>query len=134
MKTWHLVVPLALAGTTPLAQGTEGAVAANFTGPMENIAPPSAQATGHEAIVASGTIAEFYSQIANGAPFDVSVPSSPEPTIVLGENITQAYRFVATGTAVLLKRGERNEAAKALLVYLHGEPRQSNYRSFGYTL
>lgn len=248
MKTWHLIVPLALAGTTTLAHGAEVqvAVAGNFTSPMEKIAPAFEQATGHKVIVSYGMGGKFYSQITNGASFEVllssdeetpnrlvkdklalaesqityaigslvlynskeglvedkvailkkgsfdrlaianpkvavygaaavqvmngqGVYSSLEPKIVLGENITQAYQFVATGNAdlgfvalsqiykdgacakgsywlvpkdlypplkkgaILLKRGEQNEAVKALLAYLHSEPAKETIRSFGYT-
>ena len=248
MKAWHLIFPLALAWTTTPTHSAEVqvAVAANFTGPMEKIAPAFTQATGHKAIVSYGTVGKFYAQITNGAPFEVlissddetpnrlvkdnialaesqityaigslvlysakeglvddkgailkkgqfdrlaianpkvavygaaavqvmngqGVSSSLEPKIVLGENITQAYQFVATGNAdlgfvalsqifkdgvyakgsywlvpkdlypplkqdaILLKRGERNEAAKALLAYLHSEPAKETIRSFGYT-
>lgn len=248
MKAWHLIVPLALAWTTTLAHSAEVqvAVAANFTGPMEKIAPAFEQATGHKAVVAYGTVGKFYAQITNGAPFEVLISSDDEtpnrlvkdkialaesqityaigslvlystkeglvddkgailkkgsfdrlaianpkvavygaaavqvmngqgiyaalePKIVLGENITQAYQFVATGNAdlgfvalsqiykdgayakgsywlvpkdlypplkqdaILLKRGAQNEAAKALLAYLHSEPAKETIRSFGYT-
>lgn len=248
MKTWHLIVPLALAWTTTLAHGAEVqvAVAGNFTGPMEKIAPAFEQATGHKVIVSYGTVGKFYSQITNGAPFEAllssdeetpnrlakeklalaesqftyaigslvlysakeglvddkgailkkgsfdrlaipnpkaavygaaaiqvmngqGVSSSLEPKIVLGENITQTYQFVATGNAdlgfvalsqiykdgvyakgsfwlvpkdlypslkqdaILLKRGEQNEAAQALLAYLHSKPAKETIRSFGYT-
>ena len=93
-----------------------------------------------------------------------------EPKLVLGENITQTYQFVATGNAdlgfvalsqiykdgqyadgshwlvpaelypplkqdaVLLKRGEDNPAARALLGYLQSDPAREIIRSFGYSL
>jgi len=49
------------------------AVAANFTGPMERIAPEFEKATGHKAVIAYGTVGKFYAQIKNAAPFDVLV-------------------------------------------------------------
>ncbi len=92
------------------------------------------------------------------------------PKLVLGENITQTYQFVATGNAelgfvalsqiykdgnyaagsywmvpaelypqlkqdaVLLKRGNENTAARALLAYLQSETARGIIRSYGYTL
>lgn len=90
-----------------------------------------------------------------------------EGKLVQGENITQAYQFVASGNAelgfvaysqilkdgkpsgsfwqipaklysplvqdaVLLKRGEANPAAKALLAYLKGDAASAVIRGFGY--
>lgn len=54
------------------------AVAANFTGPMEIIAPEFEKATGHKLVIAYGTVGKFYSQIKNGAPFDVLVSADEE--------------------------------------------------------
>lgn len=169
-----------LAVSMPVANAGEVsvAVAANFTGPMEKIAPAFEQATGHKALIAYGTVGKFYAQIKNGAPFDVlvsadsvtpmrleqdglalpesrytyaigklvlwsskpglvddkgevlrkgdfkflsianpkvavygaaavevmkkmGVDTALEPKFVYGENITQAYQFVATGNADL---------------------------------
>jgi molybdate transport system substrate-binding protein len=93
-----------------------------------------------------------------------------EPKLVIGENITQTYQFVASGNAelgfialsqiykdgqyaagsywmvpaelypqlkqdaVLLKRGEKNAAAHALLTYLQSDTAKDIIRSYGYTL
>jgi molybdate transport system substrate-binding protein len=54
------------------------AVAANFTGPMEKIAPAFEKATGHKVLIAYGTVGKFYAQIKNGAPFDVLISSDSE--------------------------------------------------------
>ncbi|MBO9355151.1 molybdate ABC transporter substrate-binding protein [Bordetella petrii] len=47
------------------------AVAANFTAPMQAIARQFEQDTGHKAVAAFGATGQFYSQIKNGAPFEV---------------------------------------------------------------
>jgi len=47
------------------------AVAANFAGPMQQIAVRFASDTGHKAVVASGSTGRLLAQIENGAPFDV---------------------------------------------------------------
>jgi molybdate transport system substrate-binding protein len=54
------------------------AVAANFTGPMEKIAPAFEKVTGHKVLIAYGTVGKFYAQIKNGAPFEVLVSSDSE--------------------------------------------------------
>lgn len=100
----------------------------------------------------------------------MGVQAALEPKLVLGENITQTYQFVATGNAdlgfvalsqiykdgqyaagsywmvpaelypqlkqdaILLKRGENNSAARALLDYLQSDSAKEIIRSFGYSL
>lgn len=74
------------------------AVAANFTAPMQEIAPLFAKATGHEAQLSFGATGKFYAQINNGAPFDVllsadaSTPTklANEKMAVAGSQITYA--------------------------------------------
>ncbi len=57
--------------TSAQADTVTVAVAANFTAPMQEIAPLFAQATGHQAELSFGATGKFYAQIHNGAPFDV---------------------------------------------------------------
>lgn len=75
----------ALMGCATLAHADEVsvAVAANFTGPMEKIAPAFEKATGHKALVAYGTVGKFYAQIKNGAPFEVLISADDETPIRL---------------------------------------------------
>jgi molybdate transport system substrate-binding protein len=47
------------------------AVAANFTAPIQAIAKDFEKDTGHKLIAASGATGQFYTQIKNGAPFEV---------------------------------------------------------------
>jgi len=47
------------------------AVAANFSGPMQKIAAAFAEDTGHLALLSFGATGNFYSQIRNGAPFEM---------------------------------------------------------------
>lgn len=72
MKRWcspvaaFLLLPLAAqAGTVQVA------VAANFTAPMQRIAPLFETATGHKAVLSYGATGKFYAQITHGAPFEV---------------------------------------------------------------
>ena len=54
------------------------AVAANFTAPMQKIAPLFEADTGHKAVLAFGSTGRFYAQIRNGAPFDVLLAADDE--------------------------------------------------------
>ena len=85
--------------TSPAQADTvAAAVAANFSAPMQAIAPLFAQATGHEAQLSFGATGKFYAQINNGAPFDVllsadsSTPSklAAEKKAVAASQITYA--------------------------------------------
>lgn len=54
------------------------AVAANFTAPMQKIAAEFERDTGHKAVLAFGSTGKFYSQVRNGAPFDVLLAADDE--------------------------------------------------------
>lgn len=47
------------------------AAAANFTQPLQKLAPGFELATGHKIVAAFGSTGQFYAQIRNGAPFEV---------------------------------------------------------------
>ncbi|MFO1417203.1 MAG: molybdate ABC transporter substrate-binding protein [Methylotetracoccus sp.] len=53
------------------AETVQVAVAANFAGPMEKIAQAFEASTGHKAALSSGATGKFFTQIQNGAPFEV---------------------------------------------------------------
>ncbi|MBZ9667639.1 molybdate ABC transporter substrate-binding protein [Pseudomonas sp. LMG 31766] len=53
------------------AEEVKVAVAANFTAPMQAMAPAFEKATGHKLVASFGATGQFYAQINNGAPFDV---------------------------------------------------------------
>lgn len=54
------------------------AVAANFTGPIQVIAPLFERDTGHKIVPAFGATGKFYAQIANGAPFEILLSADDE--------------------------------------------------------
>ncbi len=58
-------------GGVALADVVQLAVAANFTAPMKLIAAEFEKNTGQVAILSFGSTGKLYSQIVNGAPFDV---------------------------------------------------------------
>lgn len=80
------------------------AVAANFTGPMEKIAPAFEKATGHKAKVSFGATGKFYAQIKNGAPFDVLISAdqtTPERLEKDGQGVPDSRFTYAVGKLVL---------------------------------
>lgn len=54
-----------------IADDVKVAVAANFTAPIQALAPEFEKATGHKLVASFGATGQFYAQINNGAPFDV---------------------------------------------------------------
>jgi molybdate transport system substrate-binding protein len=236
-----------LGGWSAQAEEVQVAVAANFAGPFTKIAADFAAETGHKAISITGSTGKFYTQIKEGAPFEVLLAADDEtpkkledeglavkgqrftyakgklvlwsaqpglvdnqgevlrkgtfarlalanpkvapygaagietlkamgvyeaiaPKIVQGDNIAQAQQFVATGNvelgfvalsqvappdrpavgswwvvpaklytpilqdAALLKKGEQNAAAVALMKYLRGDKARAVIKSYGYEL
>ena len=229
------------------AEEVQVAVAANFAGPFTKIAADFAAETGHKAVAITGSTGKFYTQIKEGAPFEVLLAADDETPkkledeglavkgqrftyakgklvlwsaqpglvdkqgevlrkgafaklalanpkvapygaagietlkalglydaialkIVQGDNIAQAQQYVATGNAdvgfvalsqvappdrpavgswwvvpaklytpilqdaALLKKGEQNAAAMALMKYLRGDKARAVIKSYGYEL
>lgn len=85
MKPRHFLAcaAVSLFQSLTLAGEATVAVAANFTGPMEAIAPAFEKATGHKLTIAYGTVGKFYAQIKNNAPFDVLISSDQAAPIRL---------------------------------------------------
>lgn len=70
---------LALLGMAPAhADEVQVAVAANFAGPFQQIAAGFTAATGHQAVVSTGSTGKFHAQIRNGAPFAVLIAADDE--------------------------------------------------------
>ncbi len=64
-------VALAMGAAPALAADTPVAVAANFTEPAKEIAAAFAARTGHHATLSFGSSGQFYTQVTQGAPFEV---------------------------------------------------------------
>lgn len=246
MSVFSLSAGLSLAAVAQAAE-VQVAVAANFAGPLAQIAQAYTAATGHTLKVSSGATGKFHTQIVNGAPFEVLIAADDDtpkklvaggqavagtnftyaigklvlwsatpglvdaqgavlasdkvkhvaianpktapygaaavefmqargltgslaPKLVTAESIAQAYQFAATGNAelgfvalsqvalpgkpvtgsywlvpqqfygeirqdaVLLKAGENNPAAKALLDFLKSDAARQTIRDYGYGL
>lgn len=76
------LVALALFIAAPAsAAETQVAVAANFTQPAREIAAGFERATGHKAVLSFGASGAFFTQIAQGAPFEVLLSADAERPI-----------------------------------------------------
>ena len=68
------------------AETTNVAVAANFTDAANEIATAFAAETDHEAVLSFGATGQFYTQITQGAPFEVLLAADDErPTLAVEE-------------------------------------------------
>jgi molybdate transport system substrate-binding protein len=65
-------------GAVAMAAEAKVAVAANFTEPAKAIAARFEAATGHKLVLSFGSSGQFYTQIANGAPYDVFLSADSE--------------------------------------------------------
>lgn len=97
---------LALLHLTPTARAAEVmvAVAANFTGPLAQIAEGFTTATGHTLKVTAGATGKFYSQIVAGAPFEVLIGAdtdTPRKLIAEGHAVPGTAFTYAIGQLVL---------------------------------
>jgi len=95
------------------------AVAANFTAPMQKIAPLFEKDTGHKAILSFGSTGAFYAQIKNGGPFQVFLSADDETPLKLEREgyAVGGTRFTyATGKLVLWSKqqGFVDEKAEVL--------------------
>lgn len=78
MRNCLFVALTATVALSAIADEVQVAVAANFTGPMQQIAPLFEKDTGHKAVLAFGATGKFYAQIVNGAPFEVLLAADDE--------------------------------------------------------
>jgi molybdate transport system substrate-binding protein len=80
------------------------AVAANFSGPLQKLAPLYEHSSGNQLIVSQGSSGQLYTQIRQGAPFDVFLSADVDKPLQLErESLTVAgSRFIyAIGRLVL---------------------------------
>ena len=98
------------------------AVAANFSVPAERLAVAFKQETGHQAVISTGATGKFYTQIVNGAPFDILLSADAQTPAKLEEGGlgVKGSRFTyATGKLVLW-------SAKAGVVDAQGDVLKKN--------
>ena len=77
-----LAFSLLMSGITS-ADEVQVAVAANFTAPMQKIAADFEKDTGHKAQLIFGSTGKFYTQIKNGAPFEILLAADDETPVKL---------------------------------------------------
>jgi len=100
------LLSLALAGAAAAGE-TKVAVAANFTEAAREIAVRFKARTGHDATLSFGSSGQFYTQIANGAPYEVFLSADAErPQRAEAEGLAvPGSRFTyATGRLVLFSK------------------------------
>lgn len=100
-----LIAAIAMLGaTSALADEVQVAVAANFTAPIQAIAPEFEKDTGHKLVASFGATGQFYAQINNGAPFEVFLSADDTTPAKLekeGQTIKGSRFTYATGTLAL---------------------------------
>ncbi len=99
-----VALSLLLGPSNALAAEANVAVAANFAETAREIAAKFEARTGHKAVLSYGSSGQFFTQIANGAPFDVFLSADAElPQRLVADGLAVAgMRFTyATGRLVL---------------------------------
>lgn len=93
-----------LLSTTLRADDVPVAVAANFSVPMQMISVLFERDTGHKAVLSFGSTGKFYSQIANGAPFEILLAADDETPAKIekeGLGVAGSHFTYAIGKLVL---------------------------------
>jgi len=102
-----VILAAVLTASPALAAQVKVAVAANFAEPAQAIAARFKARTGHDATLSFGSSGQFYTQIANGAPFQVFLSADRErPEKAEAEGLAAAgSRFTyAVGRLVLYSK------------------------------
>ena len=108
MKTPPLVFAI-FAATLLFSSGASAdevtvAVAANFTAPMQKIAPDFEKETGHRIVASYGATGKFHAQIRNGAPFEILLSAdeeTPKKLVKEGSAVAGSRFTYAIGKLVL---------------------------------
>jgi len=105
MKTLiSIFIAFVVTATSVQAAEVNVAVAANFTAPMQKIAAEFEKDTGHKAILSFGSTGKFYTQIQNGAPFQVLLTADDTTPVRLeqeGLGVKESIFTYAIGKLVL---------------------------------
>ncbi|MBD9463292.1 molybdate ABC transporter substrate-binding protein [Pseudomonas sp. Pdm06] len=98
-----LLIPFLTIGAAQAAE-VQVAVAANFTAPIQAIAADFEKDTGHKLVAAYGATGQFYTQIKNGAPFEVFLAADDTTPARLeseGDTVKGSRFTYAVGTLAL---------------------------------
>ncbi|AKK00895.1 molybdate ABC transporter substrate-binding protein [Pseudomonas sp. MS646] len=99
-----LLLSTFLAVGTVQADEVQVAVAANFTAPIQAMAADFEKDTGHKLVAAYGATGQFYTQIKNGAPFEVFLAADDTTPAKLeseGDTVKGSRFTYAIGTLAL---------------------------------
>lgn len=133
---WCLCVFTSMTVTPASAEQALVAVAANFIPPFREIAIEFETTTGHTLRVAAGSSGNFYSQIKNGAPFDVFFSADTErPKLLEDEGLgvkdsrfTYAIgRLVLWSPSTILVKGEETLRSKTFKRLAMANPKTAPY-------
>ncbi|WPN49726.1 MULTISPECIES: molybdate ABC transporter substrate-binding protein [unclassified Pseudomonas] len=97
------------------ADEVQVAVAANFTAPIQALATDFEKDTGHKLVTSFGATGQFYTQIKNGAPFEVFLSadeSTPKKLEAEGDTVKGSRFTYAVGTLALWSAKEGYVDAK----------------------
>ncbi|ANJ56566.1 molybdate ABC transporter substrate-binding protein [Pseudomonas silesiensis] len=97
------------------ADEVQVAVAANFTAPIQAIATAFEKDTGHKLVTSFGATGQFYTQIKNGAPFEVFLSAddtTPKKLETEGDTLKGSRFTYAIGTLALWSAKEGYVDAK----------------------
>ena len=100
---------------TVQADEVQVAVAANFTAPIQALAADFEKDTGHKLVAAYGATGQFYTQIKNGAPFEVFLSADETTAEKLekeGDSVKGSRFTYAIGTLALWSAKEGYVDAK----------------------
>ena len=132
-----LVLSLAAFSAAPATAGqTSVAVAANFTEPAKEIASLFKLKTGHEAVLSFGSSGQFYTQIAQDAPFQVFLSADdkrPKDAVDAGLAVADSRFTYAIGKLVLwsknldLTKGDEILKANAFVILAIANPVAAPY-------
>jgi molybdate transport system substrate-binding protein len=99
------------------------AVAANFAGPMKDLAAVFESQTGHKLLLTPGASGKFYAQITNGAPFDVFLSAddeTPQKLEKVGKAV-QGSRFTYAIGRLILWSPKDNGVADGIDILKKGD-------------
>jgi len=93
-----------LLGNIAHADEVKAAVAANFTAAIKKLAPAFEKQTGHNLVASFSATGQLYTQIKNGAPFDVFLSAddaTPQKLVAEGDGVSNSYFIYARGRLAL---------------------------------
>ncbi|HEX5421011.1 MAG TPA: molybdate ABC transporter substrate-binding protein [Gammaproteobacteria bacterium] len=101
---WIAAVVLGVGAGPALADQARVAVAANFTAAVKEITQQFEKTSGHKILLSFGSTGQLYTQITQGAPFDVFLAADqarPEKAVAAGLAVKGSRFTYATGKIVL---------------------------------